>query len=48
MYAYIYLSILCIYSYYDTKAVFLALIITAIVCVIVTIFCFQTKVQLRM
>ncbi|XP_031435024.1 protein lifeguard 3 [Clupea harengus] len=32
-------------SYYDTKAVFLALIITAIVCVIVTIFCFQTKVD---
>lgn len=38
----------CIYSYYDTKAVFLALIITAVVCIIVTIFCFQTKVQLRM
>ncbi|XP_076118906.1 protein lifeguard 3 [Alosa pseudoharengus] len=32
-------------SYYDTKAVFLALIITAVVCVIVTIFCFQTKVD---
>ncbi|XP_066544168.1 protein lifeguard 3 isoform X2 [Amia ocellicauda] len=32
-------------SYYDTKAVFLALGITAIVCIIVTIFCFQTKVD---
>ncbi|XP_051566007.1 protein lifeguard 3-like isoform X1 [Myxocyprinus asiaticus] len=32
-------------SYFDTKAVFLALGITAIVCVIVTIFCFQTKVD---
>ncbi|XP_067108661.1 protein lifeguard 3-like [Osmerus mordax] len=33
-------------SYYDTKAVFLALGITAIVCIIVTVFCFQTKVDL--
>ncbi|MBN3315821.1 LFG3 protein, partial [Atractosteus spatula] len=32
-------------SYYDTKAVFLALGITAIVCIIVTVFCFQTKVD---
>ncbi|XP_043105106.1 protein lifeguard 3 isoform X2 [Puntigrus tetrazona] len=32
-------------SYFDTKAVFLALGITAIVCIIVTIFCFQTKVD---
>ncbi|XP_064183670.1 transmembrane BAX inhibitor motif containing 1a isoform X2 [Anguilla rostrata] len=32
-------------SYYDTKAVFLALGITMIVCVIVTVFCFQTKVD---
>ncbi|XP_034549807.1 protein lifeguard 3-like [Notolabrus celidotus] len=32
-------------SYYDTKAVFLAMGITATVCVIVTIFCFQTKVD---
>uniref|UniRef100_A0AAY4EC29 LFG3 protein n=1 Tax=Denticeps clupeoides TaxID=299321 RepID=A0AAY4EC29_9TELE len=32
-------------SYYDTKAVFLALLITAVVCVIVTVFCFQTKVD---
>ncbi|ROL52344.1 Protein lifeguard 3 [Anabarilius grahami] len=32
-------------SYFDTKAVFLALGITAIVCVIVTVFCFQTKVD---
>ncbi|XP_026074830.1 protein lifeguard 3-like [Carassius auratus] len=32
-------------SYFDTKAVFLALGITAIVCIIVTIFCFQTKVS---
>ncbi|KAL0966351.1 hypothetical protein UPYG_G00294210 [Umbra pygmaea] len=33
-------------SYYDTKAVFLALGITVIVCVITTVFCFQTKVDL--
>ncbi|XP_072300172.1 protein lifeguard 3-like [Eucyclogobius newberryi] len=32
-------------SFYDTKAVFIAMIITAIVCVAVTIFCFQTKVD---
>ncbi|KAG9340804.1 hypothetical protein JZ751_019995 [Albula glossodonta] len=32
-------------SYYDTKAVFLALGITVIVCIIVTMFCFQTKVD---
>nr|XP_023700347.1 protein lifeguard 3 [Paramormyrops kingsleyae] len=32
-------------SYYDTKSVFLALGITAVVCIIVTIFCFQTKVD---
>ncbi|KAL2081492.1 hypothetical protein ACEWY4_023345 [Coilia grayii] len=32
-------------SYYNTKAVFLALGITAIVCVAVTIFSFQTKVD---
>ncbi|KAM7401189.1 hypothetical protein PAMA_005400 [Pampus argenteus] len=32
-------------SYYDTKAVFLALVITAIVCIAVTVFCFQTKVD---
>ncbi|TRY94109.1 hypothetical protein DNTS_003200 [Danionella cerebrum] len=32
-------------SYYDTKAVFLALGITAVVCVIVTLFSFQTKVD---
>ncbi|XP_063069600.1 protein lifeguard 3 [Engraulis encrasicolus] len=32
-------------SFYDTKAVFLALGITAIVCIIVTIFSFQTKVD---
>ncbi|KAK5859673.1 hypothetical protein PBY51_021209 [Eleginops maclovinus] len=32
-------------SYYDTKAVFLALGITAIVCIAVTVFCFQTKVD---
>ncbi|XP_034039148.1 transmembrane BAX inhibitor motif containing 1a isoform X2 [Thalassophryne amazonica] len=32
-------------SYYDTKAVFLAVGITAIVCVAVTVFCFQTKVD---
>ncbi|XP_076858281.1 protein lifeguard 3 [Brachyhypopomus gauderio] len=32
-------------SYFDTKAVFLALGITAVVCAIVTLFCFQTKVD---
>ncbi|KAF7660925.1 hypothetical protein LDENG_00272750 [Lucifuga dentata] len=32
-------------SYYDTKTVFLAMGITAIVCITVTIFCFQTKVD---
>lgn len=32
-------------SFYDTKAVFLALGITAVVCIAVTIFCFQTKVD---
>ncbi|XP_056145411.1 protein lifeguard 3 [Lampris incognitus] len=32
-------------SYYETKAVFLAIGITAIVCVSVTVFCFQTKVD---
>ncbi|KAJ8255274.1 hypothetical protein GJAV_G00203030 [Gymnothorax javanicus] len=32
-------------SYYSTKAVFLALGITVIVCIIVTVFCFQTKVD---
>uniref|UniRef100_A0A3P8XK54 Transmembrane BAX inhibitor motif containing 1a n=2 Tax=Esox lucius TaxID=8010 RepID=A0A3P8XK54_ESOLU len=33
-------------SFYNTKAVFLALGITVIVCVITTAFCFQTKVDL--
>lgn len=32
-------------SYYSTKAVFLALGITAVVCIAVTVFCFQTKVD---
>lgn len=32
-------------SFYDTKAVFLALGITAVVCIAVTVFCFQTKVD---
>ncbi|XP_030642917.1 protein lifeguard 3 [Chanos chanos] len=32
-------------SYHDTKAVFLAIGITAIVCITVTVFCFQTKVD---
>ncbi|KAK2857413.1 hypothetical protein Q7C36_005332 [Tachysurus vachellii] len=32
-------------SYYDTKSVFLALGITAVVCIAVTVFCFQTKVD---
>ncbi|KAM3607398.1 uncharacterized protein V6R79_007158 [Siganus canaliculatus] len=41
------LSYMCgtISSYYETKAVFLAMGITAIVCIAVTIFCFQTKVD---
>lgn len=34
-----------LYSFFDTKAVVLALGITAIVCVVVTIFSFQTKVR---
>ncbi|XP_070694842.1 protein lifeguard 3-like [Pempheris klunzingeri] len=32
-------------SYYETKAVFVAMGITAVVCIAVTIFCFQTKVD---
>ncbi|XP_066520029.1 transmembrane BAX inhibitor motif containing 1a [Hoplias malabaricus] len=32
-------------SYYSTKAVFLALGITVLVCIAVTVFCFQTKVD---
>lgn len=32
-------------SFYDTNAVFLALGITAVVCISVTVFCFQTKVD---
>ncbi|KAM9341925.1 protein lifeguard 3-like [Pholidichthys leucotaenia] len=32
-------------SYYETKAVFLAMGITAVVCIAVTVFCFQTKVD---
>ncbi|XP_057707841.1 protein lifeguard 3-like [Corythoichthys intestinalis] len=32
-------------SYYETKAVFLAMGITAVVCITVTVFCFQTKVD---
>ncbi|XP_017276240.1 protein lifeguard 3 [Kryptolebias marmoratus] len=32
-------------SYYETKAVFLAMGITAAVCIAVTVFCFQTKVD---
>ncbi|XP_028292544.1 protein lifeguard 3-like [Gouania willdenowi] len=32
-------------SYYSTKAVFLAMGITAVVCISVTVFCFQTKVD---
>lgn len=38
-----YVLLFC-FSYYDTKAVFLALGITAVVCIAVTVFCFQTKV----
>lgn len=33
------------HSYYETKAVFLAMGITAVVCIAVTVFCFQTKVE---
>ncbi|TWW72926.1 transmembrane BAX inhibitor motif containing 1a [Takifugu flavidus] len=32
-------------SFYDTKVVFLAMAITAVVCICVTVFCFQTKVD---
>ncbi|XP_028249345.1 protein lifeguard 3-like [Parambassis ranga] len=32
-------------SYYETKAVFIAMGITALVCIAVTVFCFQTKVD---
>lgn len=40
------LIFMCIFhSYYETKAVLLAMGITAVVCVAVTIFCFQTKVD---
>lgn len=35
------------FSFYDTKAVFLALGITAVVCITVTVFCFQTKVWVQ-
>uniref|UniRef100_A0A8C3G1G0 Transmembrane BAX inhibitor motif containing 1 n=1 Tax=Cyclopterus lumpus TaxID=8103 RepID=A0A8C3G1G0_CYCLU len=45
----IFVSLLCyrrwVGSYYETKAVFLAMGITALVCIAVTIFCFQTKVD---
>lgn len=39
------ITICIFYSYYETKAVFLAMGITAVVCIAVTIFCFQTKVD---
>uniref|UniRef100_A0A672YER6 Transmembrane BAX inhibitor motif containing 1b n=1 Tax=Sphaeramia orbicularis TaxID=375764 RepID=A0A672YER6_9TELE len=32
-------------SYYETKAVFVAMGVTAVICVAVTLFCFQTKVD---
>lgn len=35
----------CISSFYNTKAVIIAMIITAVVSISVTIFCFQTKVD---
>ncbi|XP_020660556.3 protein lifeguard 3 [Pogona vitticeps] len=35
----------CIASVYSTKAVLLAMLITAIVAIVVTLFCFQTKVD---
>lgn len=34
-----------LYSYYGTKAVFIAMGVTALVCIAVTVFCFQTKVH---
>uniref|UniRef100_A0A3Q4N3U0 Transmembrane BAX inhibitor motif containing 1b n=1 Tax=Neolamprologus brichardi TaxID=32507 RepID=A0A3Q4N3U0_NEOBR len=34
-----------LYSYYGTKAVFIAMGVTALVCIAVTVFCFQTKVD---
>lgn len=39
------LSLLC--SMYQTKAVLIAMLITAIVAIVVTIFCFQTKARRR-
>lgn len=35
---------LFLFSFYETKVVFLAIGITAVVCICVTVFCFQTKV----
>ncbi|NXR25554.1 LFG3 protein, partial [Cinclus mexicanus] len=37
-----------VYSMYNTKAVLIAMLITAIVAIVVTIFCFQTKARRRM
>lgn len=39
------ITICVFYSYYETKAVLLAMGITTIVCIAVTVFCFQTKVD---
>lgn len=41
---YEYYNVIFLCSYYSTKAVFLALGITVVVTVAVTVFCFQTKV----
>jgi len=42
---FVWIIIRIFYSYYETKAVILAMGITALVCIAVTIFCFQTKVE---
>lgn len=38
-------GVLSIHSMHQTKAVLIAMIITAIVAIVVTIFCFQTKAR---
>uniref|UniRef100_A0A672YW24 Transmembrane BAX inhibitor motif containing 1b n=1 Tax=Sphaeramia orbicularis TaxID=375764 RepID=A0A672YW24_9TELE len=42
---YLLLSSVCVSHYYETKAVFVAMGVTAVICVAVTLFCFQTKVD---
>lgn len=45
IYVFVLITLCIFYSYYETKAVLLAMGITALVCIAVTIFCFQTKVD---